>query len=298
MSKRALLLINSKSRHGQENGAMARESLIKQGFEVVYPEDTTPDRFSSVIRNHAGKVDLVAVGGGDGSLRCSLGGIIATGLPLGVLPLGTANNLARNLGIPAEIPAACEIMSRGLTRTIDVAEVNGHHFLNVAGIGLSVEVNREVPHKLKRYLGVLAYAITALRRFRRLRSFSARVLCDTVEIAARAHQITVCNGRHFGSGLTIQPDATIDDGYLDLAMVEVEGFFHAVGVLSEFKKGSGEMTSGLRRYRCKQMVIKTKRPLNVDVDGDVLTKTPASFSMHPDAIRVFVPAVVESATNH
>ena len=286
--KRALLLINPKSRKGAEAGVSAKAQLESHGFRVDWPE-VGPSEFSNVIKNKKSEIDLVIVGGGDGSVRCALSGVLATDLPLGILPLGTANNLARNVGLPVELDVVCRVLWEGWTREIDIAEVNGIPFLNVVGMGLSTEVNEKVEPGLKKRLGVVAYMMTALKHYRTLRSFKARVVCDDKEFVTRAHQITVCNGRHFGSGLTIRPDATIDDGYLDVAIMEAKSLWSGVKVIHELVRGHGRKREGLRRIRAKHVTIETNKPLQIDVDGDLMTKAPADFRVKRNAVRVIAP---------
>ncbi|WP_265094641.1 diacylglycerol kinase family protein, partial [Enterobacter hormaechei] len=110
-----------------------------------------------VIRELTGVVDAIVVGGGDGSINAVLEGALAARLPLGILPLGTANDLARTLGIPPDPVAAAGIIQAGYLRQIDLGRVNGHLFANVASLGLSVELTRRLTGALKRRWGRLGY---------------------------------------------------------------------------------------------------------------------------------------------
>jgi YegS/Rv2252/BmrU family lipid kinase len=175
----------------------------------VQPTEENPENFPEIIRRFADKIDLVILGGGDGTIRSCLRVIKETGTVLGVLPLGTANNLARNLGIAPDLENACAVLERGEVSTIDLGVVNERLFLNVAGLGLSTQINQTVPAHLKKKLGVIGYAVSALKTLRNARQFTAQIECDGAARKVRALQITVCNGRHFGAGMTIHPDATI-----------------------------------------------------------------------------------------
>ncbi len=133
--RRALMLINPNARQGKTplDGVAAR--LEANGIDVV-PEmfSSTAEIAADIVRRRDG-MDLVIVCGGDGTINAAARGVLDTGLPMGILPLGTANDLARTLSIPADLDAAADVIAAGHRRRIDVGEVNGHPFFNVASIG-------------------------------------------------------------------------------------------------------------------------------------------------------------------
>src|SRR6478735_529461 len=171
--KRALLIVNAKSRSGAANLAAAVERLDAHGIEPLHRECGSREELSPMIVKHGREVDLVAVGGGDGTLNAAALGVIEAGLPLGVLPLGTANDLARTLGIPFDLEGAARVIAEGRTRHIDLGLVNGQPFFNVASLGLSAELAQKLTRDIKRRFGRLSYAIAALRVLSRARPFSA-----------------------------------------------------------------------------------------------------------------------------
>lgn len=290
--RKALLLVNHKSRSGRECEEMARSLLMERGFEVLIPRIEGPADFSDAIRDAQYEADLVIVGGGDGSVRCALEGVVATGLPLGVLPMGTANNLARNLGIPMNLADACDVIAHGERRSIDLAEVNGIYFLNVAGMGLSTQINRKVPSDLKKKWGVFAYIWYALKVVRRTKPFSVVISCDGQEQRIKALQITVCNGKHFGNGLTVASDATIYDGELDVLCIEAIEWWQGLRLLPSLWHGrrSGER-AGLLRLRGREVKIETRRSFSIDTDGEVMTRTPAFLRVFPKELSIFTPVL-------
>ena len=142
--------------------------------------------------------------------------MLGAGRPLGVLPMGNANDFARTLGIPIDCEAACRIIAEAHSRKVDVGCINGTHFLNVASMGLSVRIARRLTRDLKERWGVWAYLGCAWEAIHERRSFAARVTCDGEISVLRSMQIAVGNGRFYGGGMTIVADAAIDDGRLDL----------------------------------------------------------------------------------
>ncbi len=287
--KRALVLINPTSRRGREAKTEALDALRKMGVDMIEPSEKNPGLYCDLIYRFKDQIDRVILGGGDGTLSCSLKALQDTELPMGIIPLGTANNFARNLGIPLSIEESVSVIAEGNTRLIDVGLVNGLPFLNVAGIGLSTRINRTVPHQLKKKWGVLAYAFSGFKLAKQARPFSALIRCDNRRIKVRTLQITVCNGKHYGAGMTISPDATIADQLLDLSSTEVKNWWNGLRVLKAMKKGDVKNTAGIRLMRGKEIVILTRHPVSIDVDGELLARTPAHFQIKPNALAVYAP---------
>ncbi len=148
----ALLLANANSRNG---GAMddARRALEKAGLVVTAIRTESRNELTPLIGEHGGAVDCIVAAGGDGTMNGVADGVIQTGLPLGVLPMGTANDLARTLGIPTDLDAAAAVIAAGRMQRIDVGEVNEHAFFNVASIGLSAELAASLTPERKRRFG-------------------------------------------------------------------------------------------------------------------------------------------------
>ncbi len=288
--RRFLLLINPDSRKGEASVSAVRTLFEKMGHPPVNDEDFTVAEFGAAIRRYAQEIDVVAVGGGDGSMNAALADILEAKLAMAVIPLGTSNNLARNLGIPFDLEAACALIRDGIQRRIDLGKVNDFFFLNVAGMGLSIEVNRTVHHRFKRYFGMLAYVATAFRVLKRYRPFRAEIVSDSGEICLRALQISVCNGQHFGSGLKIAHDAVIDDGELDLVSIPIERWWKIPRLARAFRTGIFGPEDSTFVCRGGTFTIRTSRPIAVDTDGEIRTKTPARFSIVPSALSVLVPA--------
>ncbi|WP_088894009.1 lipid kinase [Leptolyngbya ohadii] len=288
MVKRTLLLINPHSRRGTAFSEQVRQSLEAQNLDLI-PVEATPDRFPEVIREYQHQVDCVIVGGGDGSVNAAIAGLLETQLPVGVLPLGTANNLARTLGISTDLDEACRTIAQGKIQAIDLGWVNGHYFFNVAGIGLSANINQQVEKHLKRKWGVIAYAMTALKLVFKQRRLRAEIHCNGEVIHVKTYQITVCNGRYYGSGLTVAADAAIDDQRLDLCSLEIQHWWQIVWVLRALTRGRYAAGRGIRILHSQEFTIYTRKVTAIDTDGEITTQTPAEFKVIPQAIRVLVP---------
>ena len=289
MSHRALLLVNRHSRHGQKGLPQALEHLQTLGLELIEESTDDPQQLPEVIRRYQHQVDLVIVGGGDGTLNAAVDGLVDTQLPLGILPLGTANDLARTLGIPTELPEACEIIAKGKVQRIDLGWVNGKHFFNVASLGLSVQITQRLTKEAKRRWGVLAYAATAVQVIWQAQPFRAEIRLNGESIRVKTVQIAVGNGRYYGGGMTVVDDATIDDQRLDLYSLELRHWWQILGIVPAMWQGRYTTRSGVRVLHGQEIEVYTRKPRPINTDGEITTYTPAQFRVIPQALAVLVP---------
>jgi diacylglycerol kinase (ATP) len=287
-ARRALLLVNRRARKGAEKAPAAVARLRELGLELVEEDAAGAAPLAELARRHRG-LDLVIVGGGDGTLSHALDGLVATGLPLGVLPLGTANNLARTLGIPADPLEACEVIAAGHRHRIDLGRVNERHFFTTASFGLSVAITEQLTGGAKRRWGVLAYAATAARVLARARPFIAEISWPGGHRRSRTVQVVVGNGRHYGSALLVADDARIDDQQLDLYSLEIVHWWQLLRLLPALKRGTHGEHETVHALRAKEFTVLTPAPHPIDVDGELGPSTPARFRVVPRALEVFVP---------
>lgn len=286
--RRALVVVNRQSRHGRDDLGPVLAVLRDGGLSLTERECPKEGRLSTLIAAEAPGHDLVIVGGGDGTLNAALEGVVASGLPLGLLPLGTANDLARTLGLPADPLVAAAAVVAGRLRPIDLGWVNGKHFVNVASIGLSVQVTAELSGDLKRRWGRLGYALGALRAWRRVRPFTAHIRCDQHRWSVEAVQVAVGNGRHFGGGMTVAADARIDDCRLDLFALAPLGLLGAARLLPRLRFGHHGGLDRVHTCRAREIDLDTPMVLPINTDGEITTHTPACFRVRPRAVRVLV----------
>ncbi|MBA3498608.1 MAG: lipid kinase [Gemmatimonadales bacterium] len=289
MTCRALLLVNPGARQGSEGVRELRAALEGHGFALVDDPDAGPERFPELIARHREDVDAVLAGGGDGTLNAAVQGLVGTSLPLGVLPLGTANNLARTLGIPPDIAAAAAIAARGHRRRIDLGLVNDRYFFTTASIGLSVQITEQLSSESKRRWGTLAYAVAAVRVLARAPRFHAEISWEGGTRRSRTLQIVVGNGRYYGQALAVAEDAAIDDARLDLYSLEVRHWWQLLGLLPALRRGSHGEHDRVEAIRGTAFEVRTRTLRDINIDGEVCLRTPATFRVVPGAIEVFAP---------
>src|SRR5919112_5936213 len=291
MPRRALLIVNAKSRSGAAQRDIAIERLKDHGIEPVHVDCARREDLSPLIVENARDVDCAIVGGGDGTLNAAAFGVIEAGLPLGILPLGTANDLARTLDIPSDLDGAAKVIAEGRTRNIDLGIVDGQPFFNVASIGLSAELAQQLTTEIKRRFGRIGYGLVALKVLAQARPFRATIVSETETARVRTLQIAVGNGRFYGGGNAVEKDAAIDDQNLDLYSLEFERAWKLALMAGSFRYGEHGAWSEVRAIRAKEFDIRTRRPRPVNADGEIVTQTPAHFSIRPRAVTVFAPKV-------
>jgi YegS/Rv2252/BmrU family lipid kinase len=288
-TSRLLLVRNPAARRGHRALGSVRARFDAAAVELREVAPARREEAAAAILAHRGVVDAVVVAGGDGSLNAAAPGLVAANLPVGIIPLGTANDLARTLAIPSDPAAAADVVLAGRTRALDLGSVNGRPFFNVASIGLSAELARTLTTAEKRRWGRLGYATAGLRVLARARPFHARITHAGVTDEVHTLQIAVGNGRHYGGGNVVARDAALDDGRLDLYSLEFRSVWRLAIMLHAFRRGVHGAWREVRTLRGVAFDVATRRTRSVNADGELITKTPAHFRVHPAALRVFVP---------
>ncbi|MDJ0736130.1 MAG: lipid kinase [Nostocaceae cyanobacterium] len=289
MSHRALLLVNHHSRQGQRRLGEAISCLEKLGFDLLEESTEHPHHIGEAIQKYKHQVDMVIIGGGDGTLNAAVDVLVNTQLPLGILPLGTANDLARTLGIPQSIPEACKIIAVGQVRHIDLGLVNEKYFFNVASLGISVKITQHLTKQAKRRWGIFAYLLTALQAMWQARPLSAEIRVQDKSIRTKTVQITVGNGRYYGGGMAVVHDAKIDDQRLDIYSLEIEHWWQIIPLLPAIRQGRHINSPSVRAFHGQDIEVYTRKPYPISTDGEITTYTPARFRVIPKALAVFAP---------
>jgi YegS/Rv2252/BmrU family lipid kinase len=286
----ALLVVNSHSRRGAGAADEVARALQEAGVPVLARECQRVSDLSDLIRAARNEVTSVVIGGGDGTLNAAAPGLLDSGLPLGIIPLGTANDLARTLGIPCDVALSARIIASGRLHRVDLGEVNGHLFFNVANIGFGVDLTRALTRDTKRRFGPLGYAIAGLRAVSRLRTFHAEIIHGSITHMSRTVHVAVGNGRHYGGGMTVAQDACIDDGRLDIYSLEVDTFWRLLKLLPALRQGRHDVWEEIHALEGESVTILTpERPRSVSADGEIVTQTPAHFRVRRSAVAVFAP---------
>ncbi len=296
------VVINTGSGKGSTAQKLVPETLAKAGLPVsaVFTVDGRCDPAQAVERAVSQGHDLVVLGGGDGTVASAAGLVAGTDVVLGVLPLGTANDLARTLEIPRDLSSACAALTDGKVVDIDLGRANGQPFLNVASAGLSVAVTEALSPRLKRLIGPLAYGVATLRSYAKHRSFQARLEFpegdhEPVELEDLL-QVAVGNGRYYGGGNAVSPTAGIDDHTLDIYAILTAPLREQAKIARSLKNGKFVENERVYHLTSRSVRLVTTPPLPVNLDGEIATSTPTDFTVERNAVHVVVPANSNSAT--
>lgn len=284
---RALLVLNPHSRRGAQMANEIPAMLREQGIEVVelcHPElvegRRRPVLRGACVERASGKLgatpQCIIAAGGDGTIALAIEPALRLDVPIGIVPLGTFNDLARSMNLPLDPRAACETIARATTRTIDVARVNGAYYVNEASIGISSRIARRQTTQEKRRFGLLSALARALQFFRYLRPIAVELFYDGKVERFRTVQLTIANNYHFGGLISVDPRA-IEDGWIDCYAIEAGGW----------------RKPRLRTYRAKAFTVRTRHRHRIAADGEPAGTTPATFDVVPRALRVFVPPAPE-----
>lgn len=292
----SLLLVNPRARSaGEADLEAGLERLRQAGQEIIQVQPQGREQTARVIAEHRDRVARVIVAGGDGTVSSTAEALVRCGLPLGLLPLGTANDLARTLGIPTEVAAACEVIVQGARKKIDLGRVNGHYFFNVANIGLGVRITHELTPKAKKYFGVFSYLKALSTALSKERGFSVNLRVDGRTYRLRSIQLAVGNGRYYGGGNLIDAQADIDDGRLALYSIRPQSLWELLTLAPVLRDGRHYQSERTFNTRARHIELHTARPREVDADGEPVTQTPAVFEVVDQAIEVYVPRATREA---
>ena len=264
--------------------------LRGHGWRVDLWYTHAPGDGEQLARKAAGqKANLVIAAGGDGTINEIIQGLAGSETALGVLPNGTVNVWARELGIPLDAARARDILVNGQTHRIDLGYVNGRYFLLMVGIGLDGEVIQAVERKPLKRLGVLGYALAALWLGPGYSGFPVVVQIDGLVVKTRALQVFVGNTQLYAGAFKFTWKAKCDDGLLDLCIVRKRNLLGRIVVLWDFLLGREQRRLWVRYDTFTTIKIDTPKPVAFQIDGEVAGHTPATFSVAPGTLKVVVP---------
>lgn len=236
----------------------------------------------------AGYTTLVA-GGGDGTVREVAEALAQSGrhASLAILPLGTANDFARAAGVPLD-PASALALLDVPPRPVDIGEVDGHLFLNMATGGFGSKVTANTPEELKKLLGGAAYLLTGLTRFSEVHAARGRFRGPDFEWEGEFLALGIGNGRQAGGGHALCPEARADDGLLDVSILPApQDMVSALGTLLGSGLGGQEL---FVRARLPWLEVDAAEGLDVNLDGEPLEARHLRFEVRPGALALHLPA--------
>lgn len=284
----------------EENKEAILVALHARGIEpdVCY---TTPDLHGDEIAKQAAAqgAELVIAAGGDGTLHAVASGLVGTNSTLGIIPIGTMNNIARSLHIPEDIEQACDVIASDFTCLIDVGKLNDHIFLEVAGVGLEAALFPAAEEfKSHGWFSTLQGIIKALFTLFTFKSTRFRIAFDNHKTHSfKAVQVSICNSPYYGARLQFAPNALMDDGFLDVLIYKNLSKFEFMRHAFSISQGKRDVEPRIKHHRVKTISIATDQPMEVHADGDPQGFTPVTISIVASILRVRVPKDIASGPN-
>jgi len=257
---------------------------------------TTPEKDAAQLTKTAVErgIKTIIASGGDGTLSAAAGALVETGIPLGIIPRGTANAIASALGIHDTIKAACQTILDGKTKKIDMGRCNGKPMVLLAGIGFEAKTVEEADRELKNNFGMLAYVVSGLQNLSELESFEAKIETDENTVTITAGAVTVANAAPPTSILAQGPAGIVyDDGLLDLTVVTPKDQTNVIAASYELLQsailGESAEHEDIKYIRTRYVKVTAKPAQKIVLDGEIIGETPIDVDCIPGGLTVFVP---------
>ncbi len=288
-----LLIVNPASRRGQRVSRKAVEAFRKADVSVKVIETEAPGHGASIASRLGADYDAVFTLGGDGTAIEVIGALAHTGPPVGILPGGTGNIIARTLGTPGNVGRAVAALLQGEEARIDLGVLGtGQRFAIGMGVGLDATMIANAPGPLKRRIGFFAYVIGALKAFAKLEKFTVRLTVDGETIEVRASAVLIANfGAVMNDLITFGDGIRRDDGVLDACIYSPRNVLDAMRILLKmsFKRFTPDPCILYRSG--SSFVIETDPPRIGQADGELIGEGPFTVTVEPLAARVLVPRI-------
>ncbi|MHB8867938.1 MAG: diacylglycerol/lipid kinase family protein [Thermoleophilia bacterium] len=270
-------------------GEAVRRCLEREGVEVQVRTTTAPREALFIAKELSAHVDSVVAVGGDGTVNEVVNGLAGRDVPLGIVPAGTVNVLALELGLPFGVQQACDTIIRGRSTTLDLGRVDGRRFILMVGVGLDALTIRELDPTAKRRYKELAFVWTGLRSYLRNAPVEFSLLVDGEPHTAT--YVVVGNCRYYGGrfGVTTRADPT--DGVFDILLYRDRNFASTAAFWAAVPLGLHLRHPGVTYLRGRHVILEAPDEGVVwfQTDGELAGRLPAVVDIEQKAIRVFVP---------
>lgn len=289
--RRVLLIVNPTARRAARRLATARAALDEGGVAYEVAETKRPGHATELARERAPECDAVLSLGGDGTAMEVITALAGEGPPVGVLPGGTANVLARTLGVPLSVPHAVHALLAGREARLDLGRLaDGRHFAIGLGVGLDATMIGEASAALKRRLGVTAYALSALRAGLKLERFAVRLTVDDRVHELEASAVLVANFGIVANGwFTFGDGIAHDDGVLNACIFSPRTHRQALRIAWRMLRHGPSRDPALTYFAGRRFRIETSPTRPAQADGEMVGHTPVEIEVVPGAGRVLVP---------
>jgi YegS/Rv2252/BmrU family lipid kinase len=286
-----LVILNPMAR--SERGHDRMKALGALGPKVVIATSTAPGEAREIAAQAVREgFHTVVAAGGDGTINEVVNGIAGSDVTLGVLPIGTMNVFASELGVSNKVREAWEIIQAGHTREIDLGRANNRHFVQLAGAGLDAQVVKETTTESKRELGPLAYVLSTAQVCGRK---PPKLIVEADGESVEGSFVLLGNGRFYGGRLEFFRDARMDDGLLDVLIFGKTGHFDLAWYFGHILMKRHTDLSDVTYLQAKTVRVVSDEPVPVELDGELVSELPVTFTIAPRKLRVLVPPPSDAA---
>lgn len=315
ISRHARLIMNPTSGNDEPNSMKLPEIVEALESEGIRAEltFTKPEESPASIAEQAVQegYDLVIVGGGDGTVSEVAKGLLYTSIPLGIIPIGTYNNIARSLNLPNDVSEACQVISHGQVKAIDVGQANNqHYFFEAAGVGLDAvlfPLGEEIKGgRWERMIQVARLAMSyapqpltieldrtlAQARSQSIRAprFIQRHQLSRHKLSRLAMLVVIANAPYYGTGFTVAPEAIIDDGLLTISIFRNFSKWELLRHFWSISRGQYHYSPKIETYSVAEATLSSKAKLPVHLDGHIIGTLPTTLKVCQHALKVIVPS--------
>jgi YegS/Rv2252/BmrU family lipid kinase len=290
MDRDVCLIVNPSAGAGRAAKLLPAVEARLRGLGIRFRVEptTSMDHARELARGARDAGEVAAAMGGDGLTGAVAGELRDEAGVLAVLPGGRGNDFARKLGIPKDPAEACEVLAAGSERRIDLAEVGGRTYLGIASAGLDSDV-QDIANGTRLPLGPPVYLYGTLRALATWRPARWDVSVDGTPLSFTGYSVAVANSGVFGGGMNLAPDASLDDGRLDVVLLEHAPRRTYLRCLPKVFKGTHVHEPYVRILRATEVTFAADRPFTAYADGDPIAELPATIRVVPRTLRVLAP---------
>lgn len=290
LPRTATLIVNARARKGRKLFKQAAKALTRAGIQLTARHAVRdPSKLPEIVRQAVeGGAKMVIVGGGDGSLSCSVDFLVKHDCVFGVLPFGTANSFARTLGIPLDVEGAVGVIANGRRRRIDLGMIDDDYYANCAAIGISPLVAETVPHGLKKVGGRMGYLAWVGVQSMKFKPFRLIIERDGERHEMEALEVRIANGSHHGGTEMVEADLDSGEIVVQAVVGNTRRRLAWSWLLAALRLRAMKKT--VCEYRGRSMRIITEPSLPISIDGEVLAHTPVTAKVARAVIEVAAPA--------
>jgi len=284
------LIVNPSSGGGRAGAALpaVQAALREHGLEHHVETTRSLDHARELARQAMAAGEMAVAMGGDGLIGAVAGALRQTDGVLGVLPGGRGNDFARVLGIPPDPVAACSILAGGVVRNLDLGQAGTGTFIGIASCGFDSEANR-IANETRLVRGNLVYTYGGLRTLLRWKPAHFELRLDGEPASLTGYTVAVANSAAYGGGMMLAPQASLEDGLLDVVLIADEPKLQFLRHLPKVFKGEHVGLPAVRILQAKEVEVRADRPFTMYADGDPIAELPVIVKVLPRAIRVMVP---------